>query len=144
LSIDFKEVPYGSPEYRASLELRYRILRLPLGLQFSREDLEREVTDHHLVCIMDGEVTGIILMRPLDEFIIKMRQVAIDEDLQRKGIGTALVEYAEAFAREHGYHRIEMHARKEAVPFYEKMEYAVEGDEFFEVGIPHYKMFREI
>jgi predicted GNAT family N-acyltransferase len=33
-----------------------------------------------------------------------------------------------------------MHARKTAVPFYERIGYQVAGEEFLEVGIPHYEM----
>jgi predicted GNAT family N-acyltransferase len=33
-----------------------------------------------------------------------------------------------------------MHARKTAKGFYEKLGYAVTGDEFMEVTIPHYIM----
>jgi predicted GNAT family N-acyltransferase len=37
-----------------------------------------------------------------------------------------------------------MHARKNAVGFYEKMGYRVKGPEFLEVSIPHYEMEKEL
>ena len=33
-----------------------------------------------------------------------------------------------------------MHARKTSVPFFEKLGYAVCGEEFLEITIPHYEM----
>jgi predicted GNAT family N-acyltransferase len=37
-----------------------------------------------------------------------------------------------------------MHARKNAVGFYEKMGYQVTGDEFTELTIPHYIMEKQL
>lgn len=140
----FLEVPYGSERQIRSVELRDRILRKPLGLQFSREDLAAEKNDHHLVALDGDAVVGVILMRVLDGTTIKMRQVAIDENLQRTGIGRKLVDFSERFSKEKGFQRIELHARRVAVPFYLKLGYHTLGDEFFEVGIPHFKMARDI
>ncbi len=44
------EVAHGSPEYWATVDLRDSILRMPLGLLFSAEELEAEKDYHHLVC----------------------------------------------------------------------------------------------
>jgi len=69
-----------------------------------------------------------------------MRQVAVAAEWQRQGIGTALVEYAEAVARKVGYRRMILHARQEAVPFYERLGYARIGGRFEEVTILHWAM----
>lgn len=138
------ETEYGSSVQRASVDLRDRILRQPLGLQFSEEDLAKEAGDHHLVCLDGDNVVGVILMRPVNAHVIKMRQVAVEAGDQRKGIGTRMVLFAEGFCREKGYSTIEMHARLEAVPFYERLGYRTSGEQFIEVGIPHVRMFRDL
>jgi predicted GNAT family N-acyltransferase len=43
-----------------------------------------------------------------------------------------------------GYHRIELHARDTAVPFYKKMNYSISGSVFKEVGIDHFFMSKEL
>ena len=134
------EVPFDSEFYRQSVVVRDRILRKPLGLQFSEDDLRRESTDHHLVCMKNDDVVGVILMRPSDNGMIQMRQVAVDEHWQHKGIGSILVKFAEQFSLQKGYNKIIMHARKPAVLFYLRLDYQTEGAEFTEVGIPHYVM----
>ena len=48
--------------------------------------------------------------------------------------------FAENIARDLGYRKLCMHARKTARGFYEKLGYMVNGDEFMEVTIPHYTM----
>jgi Histone acetyltransferase len=69
-----------------------------------------------------------------------MRQVAVDEKLRRRGIGTALVSESERIARDAGYSRVVLHARMAAAGFYEKLGYEREGEPFTEVGIAHVAM----
>jgi predicted GNAT family N-acyltransferase len=71
---------------------------------------------------------------------LKMRQVAVAETVRGKGIGRALVNFSERFAREHGYERITMHARETSVPFYEKLGYERYGERYEAVTIPHWNM----
>ena len=73
-----------------------------------------------------------------------MRQLAVVPDLQRQGIGKALVEYSEALARQNGYRRMILHARETAVAFYEKLGYSRFGDQFEEVTIPHWAMEKQL
>lgn len=139
-----QEVAYGSAYYDAALDIRDRVLRQPLGLQFSEEDLEKERHEYHLVAIENDVVLGTILMRVISSDVIKMRQVAIDFDYQKGGIGTDLVAFSEEFSRKGGWKQIELHARDVAIPFYERLGYHVVGEEFFEVGISHHKMVKSL
>ena len=70
--------------------------------------------------------------------------MAVVTDVQAKGIGGALMQFAENLARDRGYKKITMHARKNAIGFYEKMGYKQQGDEFIEITIPHYVMEKEL
>ena len=53
-------------------------------------------------------------------------------------------ELAENLARDRGYKALNMHARKNAVGFYEKMGYQVASEEFTEVTIPHVVMEKKL
>lgn len=139
-AIDIQIVDYGSPLQQASVALRYKVLRAPLGLLYTEEQLAEEATEIHIVALQHGTVAGVLLLKRIDTAVLKMRQVAVDPALQQSGIGTRLVRFAEAYAVKEGYRTIELHARDAAKPFYLKLEYEVIGDRFTEVGIPHYKM----
>ena len=76
----------------------------------------------------------------LDATCVRLRQMAVLNNLQGKGIGRALMQFAENIARDLGYQRITMHARKTAAGFYQKQGYQLSGEEFEEVTIPHYVM----
>lgn len=134
----------GSTEYQQELELRRRILREPLGLTFTPEDLAKEESDYHIVALQEDRVVGCLLLKPLSSKIVKIRQVAVDTSLQKSGIGRSLVAFCETFAFERGYSRVELSARSNAVPFYEKLGYLSFGEPFIEVTIPHQKMFKPL
>ena len=90
------------------------------------------------------ELVACLVLKPLDEHCIKMRQLAVRESSQGKGFGRELVNYAHSFARERGYAEIVLHARETARGFYEKLGYEAEGDSFTEVGLPHLAMRKKL
>lgn len=138
-----KPVPFGSDEQIASVALRDKVLRKPLGLKFDPADLKKEYLEFHIAAFEGKQIVGVLLLKPTeDEEIIKMRQVAVDPDWQGKGIGKSLVSYSETVSRENGFTKIELHARESAVPFYEALGYTIEGEAFKEIGLPHYKMVK--
>ncbi len=119
------------------------VLRKPLGLQFNEEDLQKEYLDYHIAAYIDGNLVGILLLKPAETpQVIKMRQVAVDSSIQGHGVGKAMVKYSEVFVKEKGFTSIELHARETAVPFYLSLNYNIIGDRFEEVGIPHFKMVK--
>src|ERR1700737_2031552 len=107
-----KMIDHGTKEYQQMVNLRYEILRKPLGLQFTQEELEREKEDI-LIGAFDEEVLlGCCLLTREEDYTIRLRQMAVPNSLQGKGIGRALMIFAENIARDMGYRRMIMHARK--------------------------------
>jgi predicted GNAT family N-acyltransferase len=142
--LEFQEVRYGSPEYEALVALRYEVLRSPLGLSFSSEQLEAERDDRHLACFQDGIMAGCLLLADRGIGTMQMRQVAVRPDLQGKGVGRALVEYAETLAISLVTQTMMLHARETAVRFYERLGYRRVGERFIEIGLPHWEMTKEL
>ena len=137
-------IPYGAVDYKAELTLRNKILRIPLGLDRWDEALSGETNDAHLGAF-DGDIlVGVLVLTRVNSESVRMRQVAVDENCQRRGIGTALVAAAEREAISLGYIRMTLHARQTAVAFYERLGYTVEGEPFAEVGIPHRAMSKAL
>lgn len=131
---------FGGPEQKLSIELRREILRTPLGLDFSQEELEQESSQVHIGCYLNSQLAGILLLKNSDDHTLKMRQVAVKNEFQKLGVGKEMVQFAEKWARDNGYKTMELNARETAVPFYLKLNYQIIGTEFMEVGIPHLKM----
>ena len=139
-----REIKFGTDEYHKSVDLRNKILRKPLGLEFSAEFLALEKNQYHLGIFDEDKIVGTLLLQILDEKTIKMRQVAVDQDSQSKGIGSKLVLFSERFIKEKGFEKITLNARDTAVTFYKKLNYKIVSDEFIEVGIKHFKMEKKI
>jgi len=138
------DVAFGSAAYDECVRLRNEILRAPLGLTFTPEDVDQDRNDFHLECRSGGRLVGCLVLTPKGAGEIKMRQVAVASDLQGAGIGRRLVEFAERYAAERGFTLMTMHARATAVRFYEKLGYDVVSEEFVEVTIPHRVMRKEL
>lgn len=143
MEIKIKQTAFGGDEQKKEIELRHKILRQPLGLHYTQEQLSAEKDEFHFAAFDGEKLVGCLLMKAIDKDEIKMRQVAVDEDYQGKGVGKALVLRSEKFASENGFSLITLHARKTAVLFYEKIGYKIVGDEFTEVTLSHFKMKKE-
>ena len=135
-----KQIDHGSKEYQQMVKLRNDILRQPLGLSFDEEELAREKEDILIGAFDDDEMLACCLLTKTDNHSLRLRQMAVQNNLQGKGIGASMMNFAETIARDKGYKRLLMHVRKTALGFYEKLGYRVVGDEFTEVTIPHYVM----
>ncbi len=139
-----REIAFRSEAYNEELKLRDKVLRKPLGMSLYDENLEREAGDIHLGSFIEGQLVGVLILTPLTQVDIKMRQVAVEETYRSKKVGSRLVGYAEQNARTSGYTKMVLNARATAVTFYEKLGYHVISNEFKEVGIPHFKMMKNI
>lgn len=138
LKIQYQQEPYYTP----MLLLRQQELRAPLGLNLFDENLSLEISQYFFVGIIDEKVISCLMLEKKSNSIFKLRQMATANKFQSKGYGKALVIFAEQWAKENGVEKIILHARKEAINFYEKMNYTIDGNVFFEVGIPHFLMFK--
>lgn len=135
-----KIIDHGTPEYRQMVKLRDDILRKPLGLGFTQAELDMEKDNMLIAAFEEERMLGCCMLVEEQPKIVRLRQMAVLNDLQGKGIGRALMNFAENIARDRGYRAIRMHARANAIGFYEKVGYRVKGDQFTEVSIPHFLM----
>jgi ribosomal protein S18 acetylase RimI-like enzyme len=139
-----KIIDHGTAEYRQMVKLRDDILRKPLGLTFSSEELEAEKDNMLIAAFEDDQMLGCCMLVDEQPGTVRLRQMAVLNKLQGKGIGRALMTFAENLARDRGYKIMSMHARDNSVGFYEKVGYKVIGDPFIELTIPHYVMEKQL
>lgn len=138
-------VDFGTPEYDELIRLRYRVLREPLGLEFSEEELTKEFEDTHLALYDDAyQLMACLVLSPEPGGQVRMRQVAVVPEKQKAGLGRKLVGYSEDWSRRAGFTEMVLHAREQAVTFYEKLGYKKVGKKFEEVGVPHWQMKKNL
>jgi len=135
---------FDSTEYEEMILLRHNILRKPLGLNFTSEQLDAEKDSHHLGAYLGEELVGCLILKPIDKKTLKMRQVCVSEVEQKSGVGAAMCDHSEYFAVENGFTKIFCHARAVVSDFYKKIGYSVVGEPFEEVGLEHFRMEKDL
>jgi N-acetylglutamate synthase-like GNAT family acetyltransferase len=139
-----KQIDFGSNEYDQMVLLRKKILREPLGLSFSEEELAQEKNDILIAAFDEDKILGCCVLTKFNNEKIRLRQMAVRADMQLTGIGASIMTFAENLAKDKGFNYMIMHSRDTAIGFYEKIGYKVTSDEFTEVGISHHIMQKEL
>ena len=134
------EARYGSGLYRRALALREAILRAPLGLELTDEELADDALRQHFCATALGAVVGSVSLKPLDRETVQLRQMAVAEEPRRERIGAALLAHVEDWAREAGYRLMVLNARLGAEGFYARFGYQAEG----EPSIPNIRMTKPL
>jgi predicted GNAT family N-acyltransferase len=143
-SLQIALIEYDSEQYMESVVLRQAVLRTPLGLKYTKENMVNDANEYHIAATDGKAIIGILLLKPLSDALVKMRQVAVHSDLQGQGIGKKLVAYSEDFCKNMGFQTIELNAREVSLDFYLSQDYQQIGDQFLEIGIPHFKMIKNL
>jgi ribosomal protein S18 acetylase RimI-like enzyme len=142
--VELRWVEPSSALHQAELELRWRVLRAPLGHPREATRFHFEDESLHLVAL-DGEaLVGCVLFHPEEDQGGRLFQMAVEPARQGQGIGLRLVRTLEAELARRGFRTVTLHARDTAVGFYQRLGYAVDGEPFTEVGIPHRHMRRAL
>jgi predicted GNAT family N-acyltransferase len=141
-----KIIDHNSEEYKKMVQLRFQVLREPLGLNFSHTELDREREDILIAAFDDDELLGCCILTDQagEPATLKLRQMAVKGNLQGKGVGNQMLHFAENIAKDLGNQKVMMHARENAIGFYQKQGYKIVSDVFEEVSIPHYKMEKQL
>ena len=64
------------------MRLREDILRKPLGLSLTKDELARDAACFHLGGFRGSQAVAVLLLQPVDEQTLQMRQVAVLPALQ--------------------------------------------------------------
>ena len=94
-SMVFKEIVFGTAEYRLECDLRHAVLREPLGLSFTAEELATEENQLHFGLFEpeDNLIACVVAVR-LSPTDARIRQMAVSPGHQRRGLGTRLMKRA--------------------------------------------------
>lgn len=138
-------IDINDAKYPQVYNLREEVLRKPIGLSLKDENLSADALNAIFIAEHNDEVIGCVMLYPIaDEEKIKLRQMAVYDKWQGRGIGKILVDAAETYAKDQGYSAIILHARKVSEGFYKKLGYDTTSSEFTEVGIPHVVMEKDV
>lgn len=140
-----KTITTKDKDYSGILDLRNRVLRIPLGMDISNDDLSDEGDCRFLAYFAkNGEMIGCIKIKKLDTKTYQFQQMAVLQEYQRQGIGSALMKEAESIVKNQGCVEVVIESRDYAIPFYVSNGYQVVGEVFEKINIPHRRMVKTI
>jgi len=138
-------VPLTDEEFDKYYDLRWRILRAPWNQPKGSEKDELEGKSIHIIAIIEGEIVGCgrIHFNSIDE--AQIRYMAVENELQGRGIGKLILNELEQKALEKGAKKIILNARENAVKFYDKNGYKIVKESHTLFGeIKHFLMRKDI
>ena len=96
----------------------------------------------HLLATVDGRPVGTARLLVSGDSG-KIGRVCVLAEMRGKGIGARLIEAAvREFAANPAIGKVKLSAQISALPFYERLGFTAEGDEYLDAGIVHRDMYR--
>jgi predicted GNAT family N-acyltransferase len=130
---------YGEDERLAeALAVREVVFVQEQAVPLDEELDGKDDVTYHVLARWDGEPVG--TARIFAGEPAKIGRVAVSQRLRGKGIGVAIMQEAEAVARQTGSRTCALDAQVSAIPFYERLGYVADGPEFLDANIPHRHM----
>lgn len=114
-----------------------------LGLDFTETEMELDRLAVHFLAFAGNDIIGCVIGQPQGDSV-KIRQMVVTEAVRNRGFGKRLIRALENHFIEAGICRFTMHARGEAMRFYENLGYSKFGEPFTEIGIPHQRLDKEL
>ncbi len=113
---------------------------VPLELEMDEYD---DVATHFL--LRDPEGTPLATARLLDKHgLAKIGRVAVVQEARGRGLGLMLMQYVVEEAQKRGFTEAVLDSQTYAIPFYERLGFTAEGEEFDDASIPHFLMRRKL
>jgi predicted GNAT family N-acyltransferase len=125
--------PKTDAEWDEYYDLRFRVMRKPLGKPSGSERNEGDGNGMHFALFRDSKICAIARLDKIDEQMAQVRFVAVETEIQGSGFGKKIMLATEQKAKELGCSKMILHARDYACDFYRKLGYK-------EIG-PSYKLF---
>lgn len=126
-----------SKTYQDALKIRYEVFveeqKVPEELEI--DDLEEQ--SHHVVLYQDDQPLGTARIYHQGDGVYKIQRVAVLSTQRGHGLGAQLMQACEQKIQQLQGTKMILGAQLQALPFYEKLGYIVEGPEFMDAGIPH-------
>tara|TARA_B100000965_G_scaffold309129_1_gene268302 strand:- start:747 stop:1184 length:438 start_codon:yes stop_codon:yes gene_type:complete len=142
--IEFR-TPLNSEEFKEYDLFRWRILRKPIGKDINSLKDDYEKIAFHLIGIKDGIIIGCGRLHFNNQDEAQIRYMAVEESLQKKGIGRKILELLEENAIKNNAKKIILNARDHVLKFYESSNYiCVDKYHGSDTGIPHTTMIKKI
>lgn len=140
--------PQTAEDFSKYYRLRWQILRAPWHQPEGSEVDDIEDRCIHVMAVdsgNNGNVIGVARLQYNSDTEAQIRYMAVDPEHKKLGIGRALVNALEQYARNNSRKTMVLDAREPAVGFYEKLGYRITEKTYLLFGeIQHYRMIKDV
>lgn len=137
--------PVTPQDFEIYYTLRYNVLRKAWGHPKGSEVDETDPTSIHAFIKVGNEALAVSRLHFIDDRTGQIRYMGVHPDQQGKGLGKKVIAYLEKKALEHGRTTMILHARINAVKFYESCGYTIKESSYLLWGqIPHWLMEKKL
>ena len=137
--------PETESEWESYFNFRWEKLRKPLGMPKNTLKDDKEQDSCHLIAVdSDEEVVGTGRLHFNSKQEGQIRYMAVNESIQRKGLGSSIVLELEMMAKKKGAKKMVLNARENALNFYLSLGYKEIEPYESDTGIPHTTMSKEL
>ena len=133
--------PRTKEEWDTYYHLRWKVLRQPWNQPLGTERDTLEDQAKHFAAFEENELLGVGRLDYIEPTTRQIRFMAVEPSCQSKGIGASLMNTMEQDAWNSGAIEIILHARAQALGFYEKLGYVcIEPSHLLFGEIQHFLM----
>lgn len=138
-------IPVSESDFDLYYQLRYEVLRKPWNQPIGSEKDNQEDTSIHAFIKSENGVLAVCRLQMNDSNTAQFRYMGVRDDMQGKGLGKIIIQFLEQKAIVEGAKKIILHARENAVPFYQSCGYSiVEKSYLMWDEIQHYLMEKSL
>lgn len=138
--------PITDSDFKKYYDFRWGMLRKPWQQPPGSEQDELEHDSFHVMAVgNDNSVIAVGRIHFINDTVSQIRYMAVAEHKQNQYLGTTILKALEQFATEHNKRTIILHARENALGFYEKQGYRIikKSHVLYEC-IQHFEMQKEL
>lgn len=117
--------PQNEQEWKEYYDLRFRVLREPLGKPRGSEQNEGDASGIHLALYDEDNLCAITRLDQASSGVSQVRFVAVDPQFRGKGYGRIIMQEAEVLSKASGNTKMILQARDYSVAFYLALDYKV-------------------
>lgn len=133
-----------SETYKEALQIRHKVFVDEQGVPVNLEIDELEAVTEHVVLYKEDQPVATARILELENATYKVQRVATLKPFRGQGCGARLMQEIESHVKKADAQKLILGAQNTAIPFYEKLGYTTEGEEFMDAGIPHHNMIKNI
>lgn len=128
-------------ELEAMIQLRIEVFvnEQQVDPNIEIDEYDQKPETQYIGAFEGSQLVGVLRVRPVgDDW--KLQRIAVDKRYRSKKIGQRLIRFVITAAKNESVNRLYLHAQIQALGFYLKLGFQVEGEVFDEAAIPHQKV----